>query len=147
MSFGGPQRDEMIAGINVTPLVDIVLVLLIVFMVTAKMVVSPAVPLDLPEAKKGEEVQTVFVVSLPKGGGLLVDGEEVPRNELLQHAKEALAQTPDLRAVMQVDGDVAHRDVIGVLDVLKDAGIAKIAFGTSWPDAPAARGEAKDGEE
>lgn len=135
MSFGGPQREEMISGINVTPLVDIVLVLLIVFMVTAKMVVSPAVPLDLPEAKKGEEVQSPFVVSLPKEGGLLVHGEEIPKGDLLRRAQEALAESPDLRAVLQVDGDVPHRDVVGVLDTLKDAGIAKIAFATSWPGA------------
>lgn len=133
MAAGG-SNDGIIQGINVTPLVDIVLVLLIIFMVTAKMVVQPAVPLDLPEAKKGEELQTVFAVTLPKDGSVLVDGEAIPDGQLLELARAALADEPELRAVIQADGDVPHRRVIGVLDRLKEAGIARVAFGTSWPE-------------
>lgn len=135
MSFGGRKQEEMISGINVTPLVDIVLVLLIVFMVTAKMVVAPAVPLDLPEATQGEEVQSLFVVALPADGSLVVDGETIDDADLGLKAREALAENPELRAVIQADGDVPHRRVISVLDRLKEAGLARIAFGTSWPDA------------
>ena len=64
---GGQQADngdEGIVGINVTPLVDITLVLLIIFMVVAKMVVSQSVPLDLPKAASGTDVQVVFSVEL-----------------------------------------------------------------------------------
>ncbi len=134
MAGGANQRDGLIEGINVTPLVDIVLVLLIIFIVTAKMVVQPAVPLDLPEAKGGEELQTIFAVTLPKDGSVLVDGEKVADADLLGHAKAALAKEPELRAVIQADGDVPHRRVIGVLDRLKEAGIVRVAFGTSWPE-------------
>jgi len=134
MAGGAGQRDGIIEGINVTPLVDITLVLLIIFIVTAKMVVQPAVPLDLPEAKQGEELQTIFAVTLPKDGSLLVDGERIEEGELLDRARAALAETPELRAVIQADGDVPHRRVIGVLDRLKEAGIARVAFGTSWPE-------------
>ena len=128
------QRDGLIEGINITPLVDICLVLLIIFIVTAKMVVQPAVPLDLPVAKGGEELQTIFAVTLPEDGSILVDGAKVAEGDLLAHAKDALARTPDLRAVIQADGDVPHRHVIGVLDRLKEAGIVRVAFGTAWPD-------------
>jgi biopolymer transport protein ExbD len=127
-------RGGIIEGINVTPLVDIVLVLLVVFIVTAKMVVQPAVPLDLPTAKTGEELQTIFAVTLPADGSLLVDGERVAEDAFLARAKAALADEPELRAVIQADGDVPHRRVIGVLDRLKEAGIARVAFGTSWPE-------------
>ncbi len=134
MAGGGPQRDGIIEGINVTPLVDITLVLLIIFIVTAKMVVQPAVPLDLPQAKQGEELQTIFAVTLAKDGTLLVDGEPAADGTLLDRAKAAIAATPELRAVIQADGDVPHRRVIGVLDRLKEAGIVRVAFGTSWPE-------------
>ncbi len=133
MAAGAP-RDGIIEGINVTPLVDIALVLLVVFIVTAKMVVQPAVPLDLPAATQGEELQTIFAVALPKDGSLLVDGEPVADEQLLARARAALAEAPELRAVIQADGDVPHRRVIGVLDKLKEAGIARVAFGTSWPE-------------
>ena len=54
------ESEDAITGINVTPLVDITLVLLIIFMVTAKIIVSQSVPLDLPKAASGTDVQTVF---------------------------------------------------------------------------------------
>ena len=60
---GRRRRDHR--GINVTPLVDITLVLLIIFIVTAKIIVTPAVPLDLPRAAHSEEVQVVFSVIVP----------------------------------------------------------------------------------
>jgi biopolymer transport protein ExbD len=67
---GGANSDteEAITGINVTPLVDIVLVLLIIFMVTAKLIVSKSVPLDLPKAASGSDIQTVFSIVLAADG-------------------------------------------------------------------------------
>ena len=122
---GGP-----IVGINVTPLVDIVLVLLIIFIVTAKIVVTPAVPLDLPRASRSEELQVIFSVVLPARGGMLVNGDPVPDDgALLARAQESLSRDPELRAVINADGAVPHRDVIHALDLLKRAGIARVAFG------------------
>ena len=74
MAGSNQPRGGIIEGINVTPLVDIVLVLLIIFIVTAKMVVAPSVPLDLPQATHGEDVQTIFSVAIPKTGELIIDG-------------------------------------------------------------------------
>src|SRR5690242_15076973 len=122
---GGP-----IVGINVTPLVDIVLVLLIIFIVTAKIVVTPAVPLDLPRASRSEEMQVIFSVVLPARGGMLVNGDPIPDDgALLARAQESLSRDPELRAVINADGAVPHRDVIHALDLLKRAGIARVAFG------------------
>jgi biopolymer transport protein TolR len=138
---GSQQKSGgIIEGINVTPLVDIVLVLLIIFIVTAKMVVSPSVPLDLPQASHGEEVQSIFSVVIDKTGQLIIDGEKADENALGQRAKAALTRDKELRAVIQADGDVSHRRVIDVLDRLKSAGLTKVAFGTtsrSSTDAPA----------
>jgi biopolymer transport protein TolR len=130
MAGSNIPRGGIIEGINVTPLVDIVLVLLIIFIVTAKMVVAPSVPLDLPQASTGEEVQTVFSVALDKEGGLHIDGVKAPEGDLVPRAKAALQKDKELRAVIQADGDVSHRRVIDVLDRLKGAGLTKVAFGT-----------------
>ena len=67
--------EETIASINVTPLVDITLVLLIVFMVTAKLIVSQAIPFDLPKAATGSATQVVFTVSLDESGQVRADGQ------------------------------------------------------------------------
>lgn len=124
-------RRGVIAGINVTPLVDVTLVLLVIFIVTAKIVVAPAVPLDLPRASQREEVQVVFSILLPSDGGVLVNGAPIADSDgLVARARAMLAEGTDLRAVIQADGDVPHRRVIATLDGLKRAGVTRIAFGT-----------------
>jgi biopolymer transport protein ExbD len=124
--------DGLVEGINVTPLVDITLVLLIIFMVTAKIIVSQSLPLDLPKAASGQEVQLVFGVELHANGDLLVDGKKLPNEDaLLPLAKEAQAKNTDLRAVIRADQTVQHGRVIKALDLLKRAGITKIAFGVT----------------
>ena len=137
---GGTQDDpdDAITGINVTPLVDITLVLLIIFMVTAKIIVSQSVPLDLPKAATGTEVQVVFSIVLAADGTAQVDGKPIANDDaILELAKAAHDRNGDLRAVIKADSAVPHGRVIHVLDLLKQAGVAKIAFGvTPVPPAP-----------
>jgi biopolymer transport protein ExbD len=134
---GGTQdSDEAITGINVTPLVDIVLVLLIIFMVTANLIVSKSVPLDLPKAATGAEIQTVFSVVLAADGTTQVDSRTVPNDDnILGLAKAAHEKNAELRAVIKADSAVPHGRVIHVLDLLKQAQVSKIAFGVQ-PVAP-----------
>jgi biopolymer transport protein ExbD len=130
--------DEMLTGINVTPLVDITLVLLIVFMVTAKLIASPSMPLDLPKAANAAEQQVVFSVALGAGGERTVDGSAIGSDdELLAHARIAHAKASEVRAVIQADARVQHGAVVHAMDLLKQGGIDKIAFGVV-PDARAA---------
>jgi biopolymer transport protein TolR len=132
MAQSSSSNGGIIAGINVTPLVDITLVLLIIFIVTAKIIVAPAVPLDLPQAAHTEEVQVVFSILMPATGPTLVDGEPVADDAaLLAKARAAAAAHPDLRAVINADGDVAHRRVLHAVDLLKTAGVEHIAFGAA----------------
>jgi len=136
-STGNNDNGGIIAGINVTPLVDVMLVLLVIFVVTAKIIVTPAVPLDLPHAAHGEEVQVVLSVILPVRGPMLMNGAPIPDDATFtDKAKGALAGNPDLRAVIQADGEVPHRKVLHVLDLLKGAGITRVAFG-ALPEASA----------
>ena len=122
--------EDAITGINVTPLVDIVLVLLIIFMVTAKLIVSKSVPLDLPKAATGSDIQTVFSVVLSADGVTQVDSKTVPNDDaILPLAKQAHDKNAELRAVIKADTSVPHGRVIHVLDLLKQAQVAKIAFG------------------
>jgi biopolymer transport protein ExbD len=124
--------DGLIAGINVTPLVDVTLVLLIIFMVTAKIIVSQGMPMDLPKAASGESLQTIFSVELSADGRTRVDSEQIASDDAISPlAKSAHDRNKDLRAVIRADKKVEHGRVIHVLDLLKRAGIAKIAFAVS----------------
>ena len=84
----GQQNGGIISGINVTPLVDVMLVLLVIFIVTAKIIVTPAVPLDLPHAAHGEEVQVVLSVIVP------VRGADARRRRAAAERRRARARRP-----------------------------------------------------
>jgi biopolymer transport protein ExbD len=126
------DEEGMFAGINVTPLVDIVLVLLIIFMVTAKLIVSQTLPMDLPRAATGGEQQIVFAVAMNAAGETTVDARKVDSDqELLDLATSAKASHPDLRAVIHADAAVSHGRVVRVMDLLKQGGVGRIAFGVT----------------
>jgi biopolymer transport protein ExbD len=134
MAGGANNSDDdgLISGINVTPLVDVTLVLLIIFMVTAKIIVAQGMPMDLPKAASGEVVQTVFSVELTVDGKAVVDSKPVATDDAIAAlAKDARSKNNDLRAVIRADRKVEHGRVIHVLDLLKRAGVAKIAFAVS----------------
>lgn len=131
----GNEDDSLITNINVTPMVDVTLVLLIIFIVTAKIIVQSGLPMDLPKAASGEEVQVTFSVELLADGATFVDSKPIaPGGSVADLARGAKAKHPDVRAVIRAENAVQHGRVIGVLDVLKRAGIAKIAFATSKVD-------------
>lgn len=114
------------------------LVLLIIFIVTAKIIVSQTLPMDLPKASTGSETQTVFSVELGATGETVVDSKKVSNEDaILPLAREAHSKNPELRAVIKADSAVQHGRVIRVMDLLKQAGVAKVAFGVS-PIAPSA---------
>jgi biopolymer transport protein ExbD len=142
MAAGSSTRGSgaAITGINVTPLVDITLVLLVVFMVTAKVIVRrQALPVDLPKAASGEAVQEVFGLVISPDGTFQVDGQMLQDDAaVVARARAAAAANRDVRVVLQADGGVPHRRVMHALDLLRQANVGKIAFGVVPPAASAA---------
>ncbi|MCC6808947.1 MAG: biopolymer transporter ExbD [Deltaproteobacteria bacterium] len=132
------QKDQIIAGINVTPLVDVVLVLLVIFIVTAKIISVPALSMELPAAASGTETQVVFSVIVDSDGKTFIDGDAIDTDAaFLERAKAAKAANDELRAVIHADGGVAHRRVIRVMDLLRRAGVQRVAFATAALDEAA----------
>ena len=124
--------DGVISGINVTPLVDVTLVLLIIMMVTARIIANMSVPLDLPKVAKGQDLQVFFRIDLAKDGQTFVDDQKLEdAKTILPLAKEALAKNPEVRATIRADAAVSHGRVMQVVDLLKQGGMSKIAFGVS----------------
>jgi biopolymer transport protein ExbD len=133
MASPSGRSSAAITGINVTPLVDITLVLLVVFMVTAKLVVNQrALVVDLPKAASGQAVQEILAVEVTAAGGVRVDGAPLGSDdELIDKARAGLKRTRELRAVIQADTAVPHGRVVHVLDRLRQAGIVKVGFGVA----------------
>lgn len=126
--------DESIVGINVTPLVDVVLVLLVVLMVTATYLASKAIPVDLPTGKTGEASTAPLTVSLTKAGTLYVDGVPCSEAQLREKLAGARRTDPEVRAVIAADGAVAHRQVIRVIDLLRQEHVDHFAINVDADD-------------
>lgn len=122
------NRGGPIVAINVTPLVDVVLVLLVVLMVTAGYLVSRAIPVDLPKAKSGETTTTTLALTLDRRGQLFIDGSRASLAELGQRADQLARENSDTRALLAADGHTEHRQVIEVVDVLRRHGISRFAL-------------------
>jgi len=129
-NFGGDEDPgRMIVDINVTPLVDITLVLLIIFMVTASYIVSPAIKVDLPKAASGsEQTKTTLGLTIMKDGALYLNGERSSDAAVVQYIGGELPKNPDLQAIIAADRVVPHGDVVHVIDLVKRAGVHKFAI-------------------
>ncbi|MFO0658931.1 MAG: biopolymer transporter ExbD [Polyangiaceae bacterium] len=129
MAISNDSNDGMFSGINVTPMVDIMMVLLVVFLVTAKLISSNAVPVDLPKASTGNELQTILAVSIDSSGAIRVDGHVIENDDALRAAaRHARARDAEPRTVLQADGAVPHSRVVHVMDLLRLEGISRLAF-------------------
>ena len=127
---GAPDTDdEGINGINVTPLVDITLVLLIIFMVTASYIVKETIEVELPRAAHGgETVQKTFAVLVTKDGRTFLNGVQVDDAGLETAVREARAKGEEVQAIVGADKNATHGAVTHLLDVLKGAGVVKFAI-------------------
>jgi len=122
-------EDEGINGINVTPLVDITLVLLIIFMVTATYIVQPALRVELPHAATGEDtVKTTLALQLEKDGALSLNGAKASEDDVRAFIAKALPVKPDLQAVIAADKAVSHGSVVHLIDLVRQAGVHKFAI-------------------
>jgi len=123
------QDDEAITGINVTPLVDITLVLLIIFMVTARLIAGQGIPLDLPKAATAGVTQTTLTVAVDANGSISANGKPVVGEQaLFDQARRAVRDNPLLRTVISASSATNHGSVMGVVDTLRKAGATRIAF-------------------
>lgn len=123
------QDDEPLSDINVVPLVDIILVVLIIFMVTAPMFIKPSINVNLPKAASGEQTTpSKLNISITADGKLNLNGSFTDEATISSKAKEETAKNPEVQAVISADKDVAHGRVVGILDIVKSAGVKKFAI-------------------
>ena len=99
------DQDEMITQINVVPLVDIILVLLIIFMLTANIINNPAIEVDLPEAATGESPQepTTVALTLTEGGEVFINGKSIAPDALAERLAATVEDDPEAQAIIAAD--------------------------------------------
>ena len=126
---GGARKRGIVTDINVTPLVDIMLVLLIIFMLTANLIAKQAIEVELPKAAQGSTpTPTTLAVTLTRDGTLYLNGKPVTAEELRAEVKAAIAKDPKTQAIIAGDKDVSHGRVVWVLDVVKSLGVVSFAI-------------------
>jgi biopolymer transport protein ExbD len=123
-----------ITDINVTPFVDVVLVLLVVFIVTAKLIVARGVEIDKPKAATGGEVQSTLRVSVNAGGELFVNGEKYASDpDAVVRIKQIAATTSKPKAIIAGDRKSAYGGVMRAIDLVQQAGVTAIALENERP--------------
>jgi biopolymer transport protein ExbD len=130
----GRRVSSSLSEINVVPLVDVMLVLLIIFMVTAPMM-QQGLQVNLPRSRKSSPVTAPPVyVTIPSTFGqtqrLQIGTDEVGIDAIGERVKQALATQPDKSVFLRADGAVTVQDVMTVTDRLKEAGVEKVGFMT-----------------
>ncbi len=126
---GAARRRGIIAEINVTPLVDIMLVLLIIFMLTANLLVRQAIEIELPRAANSSAPPpTTLAITLDAGGAVFLNDQPVTAAALRAAIQAAVARDPKAQATIAGDKRVAHGRIVWVLDTVKGLGITQFAI-------------------
>ncbi|MGE0333338.1 MAG: ExbD/TolR family protein [Ramlibacter sp.] len=142
MAFGRLERTpghQPMSEINVTPLVDVMLVLVVIFIITAPLLAS-SIRLDLPktEAATASEAAQFVTLSINPGGQVFLDERPVTLEQLAQGLQEAAARNPDTEVQLRADQTVPYGQVVVVMGVAQKAGLNRIGFVAEQPGAPAA---------
>ena len=123
------RKRGIIADINVTPLVDIMLVLLIIFMLTANLIAKQAIEVELPRASQSTTLNpTTLAITLTRDGALYLNGRPTTPAELREAVKTSVDKDPKTQAIIAGDKSVSHGRVVWVLDVVKSLGVASFAI-------------------
>jgi biopolymer transport protein ExbD len=122
------EATTIMSSINITPFVDVVLVLLIIFMITAPALVKEVMDIRLPKTASGDgQVMQTLGVAINKDGNILLNGEITDEEVLKTTVKQTLAKSQDAQAIISADVDVSYGRVVKVIDLLKSSGLEKFA--------------------
>lgn len=123
------DSDDAISAINVTPFVDIVLVLLIILMVTSTEIVRASLKVELPKAASGGElVDSTLNIVVTKEGDYYLDGAQVTEEQIVERIRTEQATNPKLQAVIAADRGVIYGRVVRVIDLIKKNGVTGFAL-------------------
>ncbi len=123
------EEEGLISEINVTPFVDVVLVLLVIFIVTAPAMVKETLGIKLPKAASadGSALETLGV-AVTRQGQILLNGTIATEAALTEAVRAAVAKNPESQAIIAADAEARHADVVRAIDLVKRAGLNRFAL-------------------
>jgi biopolymer transport protein ExbD len=118
--------QPLISDINITPFVDVVLVLLVIFIITAPILAKNTLLVKLPKAASSDvsAPSTVGVV-VTKQGQILLDGKRLDESVFVATIEEKVKQNPELQGILTADEETMHKDFVHAIDLMKRAGLHK----------------------
>lgn len=123
------EGSRPITDINVTPLVDIILVVLIIFMATAPLMDRKALRVDVPSAKHTERAGLeALEVSFDKSRELRLGGKTLDKEQLIRALGQRLRDDPEMRVILSADQALPYGDIVGILDLIRGTGLRKISL-------------------
>ena len=121
--------EEIMTSINITPLVDIFLVLLIIFMITSTVLDRQEIKINLPKAAHaGTEAPKASGLVMDKEKNLFLDGVLSDSASIATQLQNAVKKNPDHQVLIAADQDLAYREVVRLIDIVRGAGITKYAL-------------------
>ena len=125
--------DGVVAEINITPLTDVFLVLLVIFMVTTSVIQNQGKQVDLPGAEVSDSTPQGVTVTVLPGGEILVNDEPTMEENLYASLESALSDSPDKLVILRGDKKVLLGQAVNILDLAQQAGATGIALATRKP--------------
>ena len=124
--------DEIVSEINIVPLVDISLVLLIIFMVTANYIMTSSLTIDLPQASHAKQIQPddTVTINISREGPVYIENELVTSAELRKRMKAKFQDNRDMAVIISADRNVNFKNVVNILDLLSEIGISRLNIAT-----------------
>ena len=138
MAMNIQREREVMAEINITPLTDVLLVLLVIFMVTASAITQAGLNIKLPKSITQDNTQASEVtISITRTLEFFVGRDKVPTANLYQHLAKVAANKRTNRVIINADSTVPYGVVIGAMDASRRAGLFSIGLSTQKTEAPA----------
>ena len=123
-----PRKQRLIAEINITPFTDVILVLLIIFMITTPLIIQSSIRVDLPKAASAQPLsgQNQAYITLSNENVTYLNNEVVTRKELKERISKLYKNNAELGVILQSDKLVRFKDIVNILDILKDIGVRNL---------------------
>ena len=126
------NAGRAITDINITPFVDVVLVLLVIFIVTAPMLFKQVIEVTLPQAAtSAQTAPDTLGLAITAAGDLLLNGAPVTVAQMRDYARRAVQANSRVQVIIAADREAAHKYVIKAIDIIKQAGVENFAFQVS----------------
>jgi biopolymer transport protein ExbD len=125
----GSNEDEVIDGINITPMVDVILVLLVIFMVTANFLKKESININLPKVQAADpNVSQSVQVALTRDGKILLEGQLITEEKLISTLERDIKFRPNMRLTLSADEKLAYGTIMKLMGVIRKSGVSRVAL-------------------